>query len=103
MNYLVTEIKKVIGKFRLETPKKFWIDEFVCLRSKMYRFNCGTNSKKKLKVVSKTQSNYLKFGEYKKCLDGEQNQRECNNYILRSNNLEMHLQEIKKINIIYIR
>ena len=27
--------KKVIGKFKLETPKNIWIDEFVCLRSEM--------------------------------------------------------------------
>ena len=27
--------KKVIGKFKIETPKNIWIDEFVCLRSKM--------------------------------------------------------------------
>ena len=26
--------KKVIGKFKIETPKNFIIDEFVCLRSK---------------------------------------------------------------------
>ena len=25
--------KKVIGKFKIETPKNIWIDEFVCLRS----------------------------------------------------------------------
>ena len=25
--------KKVNGKFKLETPKNIWIDEFVCLRS----------------------------------------------------------------------
>ena len=30
--------KKVIGKFKIETPKNIWIDEFVCLRSKMYAF-----------------------------------------------------------------
>ena len=23
--------KKVIGKFKIETPKNIWIDEFVCL------------------------------------------------------------------------
>ena len=28
--------KKVIGKFKIETPKNIWIDEFVCLRSKAY-------------------------------------------------------------------
>ena len=33
MNYSVT--KKVIGKFKIETLANIWIDEFVCLRSKM--------------------------------------------------------------------
>ena len=27
--------KKVIGKFKIETLKNIWIDEFICLRSKM--------------------------------------------------------------------
>ena len=27
--------KKVIGKYKIETPKKIWGDNFVCLRSKM--------------------------------------------------------------------
>ena len=26
--------KKIISKFKIETPKNFWIDEFVCLTSK---------------------------------------------------------------------
>ena len=40
--------KKVIGKFKIETPKNIWIDEFVCLRSKMYAFKCADDSKNKL-------------------------------------------------------
>ena len=88
--------KKVIGKFEIETPKNIWIDEFVCLRSKMYAFKCGDDSKNKLKGVSKSQSKNIKFEEYKKCLDGEEYQRECNNYIIRSINHEMVLQEVKK-------
>ena len=28
--------KKVNGKFKIETPKHNWIDEFVCLRSKVF-------------------------------------------------------------------
>ena len=28
--------KKVIGKFKIEAPKKLWIDEFVCFSSKAY-------------------------------------------------------------------
>ena len=88
--------KKVIGKFKIETPKNFWIDEFVCLRSKMYAFKCGDDSKNRLKGISKAQSKNIKFEEYKKCLDGEEYQRECNNYIIRSINHEMVLQEVKK-------
>ena len=88
--------KRVIGKFKIETPKNIWIDEFVCLRSKMYAFKCGNDSKNKLKGVSKSQSKNIKFEEYKKCLDGEEYQQECNNYIIRSTNHEMVLQEVKK-------
>ena len=88
--------KKVIGYFKIETPKNIWIDEFVCLRSKMYAFKCGDDSKNKLKGVSKSQSKNIKIEEYKKCLDGEEYQQECDNYIIRSSNHEMVLQKVKK-------
>ena len=88
--------KKVIGIFKIEKPKNIWIDEFVCLRSKMYAFKCGDDSKNKLKGNSKSQSKIIKFEEYKNCLDGEDYQQECDNYILRSINHEMLLQKVKK-------
>ena len=88
--------KKVIGKFKIETPKNIWIDEFVCLRSKMYSFKCGDDSKNKLKDISKSQSKHIKFDEYKNCLFGGEYQNECDNYIIRSINHEMVLQEVKK-------
>ena len=88
--------KKVIGKFKIETPKTIWIDDFVCLRSKMYAFKCGDDSKNKLKGVSKSQSKNIKFEEYKKCLDGEDYQKECDNFIIRSINHDMVLQKVKK-------
>ena len=88
--------KKVIGKFKIETPKNIWIDEFVCLRSKMYAFKCGDDSKNKLKGISKSQSKNIKFEEYYKCLFGKEYQRECKDYIIRSINHEMVLQEVKK-------
>ena len=47
--------KKVIGKLNIETPKNICIDEFVCLRSKMYAFKCGDDSKIRLKSISKSQ------------------------------------------------
>ena len=92
------ENKKVIGKFKIETPKNIWIDEFVCLRSKTYSYKCKDNNenKNKIKGISKSQSKQIKFGEHKKCLDGGKYRRECNNYILRSINHEMHLQETTK-------
>ena len=62
----------------------------------MYAFKCGDDSKNKLKSISKSQPKHIKFEKYKKCLDGEEYQRECINYLLRSINHEMHLQEIKK-------
>ena len=58
--------KKVSEKYKIETPKNIWIDEFICLRSKKYAFKCGDDSKKKLKVISKSQSKHSIFEEEKK-------------------------------------
>ena len=35
--------KKVIGNFRVEIRKSFWIDKIVCLRSKANSFKCNHN------------------------------------------------------------
>ena len=32
MNYLVMKIKKIVGKFKIETPENIWIDEFICIK-----------------------------------------------------------------------
>ena len=90
--------KKVIGKFKIETPKNVCIDKFVCLRSKAYSFKCKNEdeNKNKIKGVSKSQSKHIKFEEYYNCLFGGEYQKECNNYIIRSINHEMVLQEVKK-------
>ena len=60
--------KKVLGKFKKETPKNIFIDEFVALRSKMYAFKCKDKDKEekdknKLKGISKSQSKHIKFEE----------------------------------------
>ena len=62
----------------------------------MYAFKCGDNSKTKLKGTSKNQSKNIKIEKYRKCLDGENFQTECNKFVLRSINHEMHPQEVKK-------
>ena len=88
--------KKVIGKFKIETPKKLWIDELIALRSKINSFKCGDTIKNKLKGIPKPQSKHIKIEELEKCSDREVYQRESNNFIVRSINHEMHLQEVKK-------
>ena len=42
--------RKVIGNFKIETLKKIWIDEFVCLRSKICSFKCKNNDENKNKM-----------------------------------------------------
>ena len=69
----------------------------------MYSFKCGDDSKNELKGISKSQSKNIKFEEYKKGLNGEEHQKECNHFILRSISHEIHLQERKTIDNIYIR
>ena len=59
--------KKVVGKFKVETPENIWIDEFVCLRSKAYSFKCGNKNTIKLKGVSKFSSKIIKFDKFGKC------------------------------------
>ena len=88
--------KKVIGKFKIETPKKIYIDEFVYLRSKAYSFTCGSDINCKFEGLPKCQSKHIKFEENRKCLDSEENQKECDNSLIRSINHEMYLQEFKK-------
>ena len=88
--------EKVIGKFKIETPKNIWIDEFVCLRSKMYAFKCGDDSKNKLKGISKPYSKNIKFEDYSNCLFGGEFQQECDNNILRSVNHDMYVQKVEK-------
>ena len=53
--------KTVMGKFKIETPKNIWIDEFVCLRSKAYSFKCKNidENKNKKKVFRNLNQNIL--------------------------------------------
>ena len=62
----------------------------------MYAYICGNDSKNKLKCISLGQSKNIKLEEYKNCLDGEENQQECDNYIIRSINHDMVLQKVRK-------
>ena len=65
---------------------------------KSLSFKCKNIDEKKniKKGISKSQSKRIRFEEYKKCFDGEEYQKKCNNFIFRSISHEMHLHEIKK-------
>ena len=89
--------KKVIGKYKLETPSNISTDEFVCLRSKMYEFKYGNDRKNEVKGISKSQSKNNKFEEYKKCLNGEEYQKQCDNFILKSINHEIKNSTLSNI------
>ena len=95
-NHEIFGKKKLLGFFKIETPKIIWIDEFVCLRSKMYSCQCGHDIKNKLKGVSKSQTKHIKFEEYYNCLFGGDYQKDCDNYIICSINHEMDLPEVTK-------
>ena len=45
----------------------------------MYALKCGHINKNKLKGISESFSLNIKFEEYKKCLDGKDYQKECDN------------------------
>ena len=57
--------EKLIGYFKIEIPKNFWMDEFIALRSKLYAFKGGDDDEKKLKGDFKSQSRNVKFEEHK--------------------------------------
>ena len=42
--------KTIYGKFKIETPKNIWIDEFVCLRSEAYWFKCKKEDESENKI-----------------------------------------------------
>ena len=68
---------------------------------KCMRLNVEIIVKIELKGISKSQSKHIKFEESKKCLYGEEYQRECDVYILHSNNHEMYLQQTKKSTLFF--
>ena len=73
-----------------------FVYEIICIRK------CGNDSKKELKGIVESQSKHINFEEFKKRLDGENCQKGCDDYSNRSIYHEMYLQEIKKINIIFM-
>ena len=64
-------LKKVVGRFKIETPKNVFIDEFISLGNEAFSFKCGSNDTNKMKGISKGQSKSINFEEYYTCLFGK--------------------------------
>ena len=93
---LSSKNKKVTDKLKIETPAHIWINEFICLRSKMCAYQCGIDSKNKLKCFTKSHLKKIKFAEYKNCLDVKHYRKECGIYIIRSLNHELYIPRVEK-------
>ena len=88
--------KKVLGKFKIETPESIWIDEFIALRSKAYAFKCNNKSTNKIKGITRAQAKNIKFEEYFNCLFGKEYQKTCDIFLIRSINHDIFLQKLRK-------
>ena len=93
---LFSNRKEIFGVLKSENLKSIWIDKIICLRSEMYAFKCGNDSKNKLKGISKSYSKFINLEEFYNCLFGGKYQQECDNYFIRSLNHEVYLQRVKK-------
>ena len=51
--FFSNKYEKTIGTVKLETPKKSWLDAFVCSRSKALSFICNVEISNKIKGSSK--------------------------------------------------
>ena len=76
--------KKVVRKFKIETPIKHWIDELISLRRKAYFYRCGGENINIMKIFSKSESKMIKFDDCFSCLFGSEHQKESDNYVTRS-------------------
>ena len=63
-------VKKVLGKFNIETLKKIWIDYFLCLKSRTYSFERNDKNTNRPKSFLKSQVKDFEFEKNYKCLFG---------------------------------
>jgi len=96
MCYDVTN-KKIIGKFKCETNGKI-MNEFVGIRSKMYKFSVlDGKTKGTMKGIKRNIAEDIKLNDYKDCIfsdDIKMNKTSCNFNLIKSTN---HI--LKSINI----
>ena len=94
--FLKNKKEEVVGKFKAQTPKNFWIDEIICSKSKACSFICGNGSKNELKGTSQIQPKIIEFEEINNCLFGVEYRRECDYFLFCSINVDIYLQKKRK-------
>ena len=80
----------------MENSKHVFTDEFICLISKASSFNCGSDNKRKMKGISKCKLKNNNFEVFYKSSYEQIYQKECDNNVIRSNNIELYLQLLRK-------
>ena len=91
------KFKKIPGYLKIETPKSFYIENFVCLRSKCLAYITELDfNDNELNGICKGFKKEISFDQYFKCLENETYDRECKQYCIRSHDHEMYLQQITK-------
>ena len=76
------------------------MNEFNSLSNNVYSFRCNGIKTKEIKGICKAFLKNIEFEEYKKCLDGENYQHECDNNNIRSLYHEMYQCIHKKKNLL---
>ena len=91
------EFKKIPGHLKIETPKSFYIDKFVCLRSKCYAYTTQLDGyENKIKGIVKGYKKEILFDQYYKCLMNQTYNKTCKQFCIRSHDHNMYLQQITK-------
>ena len=91
------EFKKIPDYLKIEIPKSFYIDKFVCLRSKRYANTTKLDANdNKITGIGNGYKKEIAFDQYLNCLKNETYNRESKQYCNRSHDHEMYLQQITK-------
>ena len=97
-NFETCSIKneKFFGKLEIENPNNVFVEEFFCLRSKVYSFESGSENKNVLPGICKSQSKNVKFEEVYNCLVGGDYEKESDTHIIKSIRHKTYLQKVRE-------
>ena len=93
-----TDLKKIPGYLKIETPKSIWIKEFASIKSKAYSFTTNNDKNKNLlKGIKKcVKNNQLNINDYKNCLFGKDFKKQVTQNILKASKHDIYLESVTK-------